>query len=314
MSMDVEEVIAAYVPAGPPVAWPEVAGEVRAWVRAAQPGHRRRALQLLHAAAHLALWCQERDVPVRSEVALRDSTVEAFCAAAERDGRHSTTTRATIRSRLRCVAAAHAVPGNRPPAPTLSRKRIRAPYSEVELAGYRALADAQSKPLRRRRLLALLAAGAGAGCGPVDLRHLHGTDITRAADGAVLVEIRGPHPRRVVADTAWAEVLLDAAGATGGGLLVGGVKADRRSVTTGLLARIEGGGDLPPLDPGRLRATWLARHLAAGTRLDVLMAAAGLSTPTTIVDLVAFLPPPPDPVLRQLLRPLTPASAAGELP
>lgn len=99
----------------------------------------------------------------------------------------------------------------------------------------------------------------------------------------------------------YAAALRGAAAEVGDELLVGGFSGDRRNVTTGLIRRIEGGADLPHLEVARLRSTWIAVHLEAGTRLDVLMAAAGLTTPTSIVDLVRHLaPPPPEDAAAQL--------------
>lgn len=291
-SRDIEAVIDGYVPVGFEASiWDAVGDEVRSWVRAANPGHRRRALQLLYASAHLAAWCSTHGVPIVAPKALRDTAIEQFCSWAERQDRFSTTTRATIRARLRHVAAANHVPGNRPAAPSLRRGRIRPPYTAAEIQSYLHLARNQRDSDRQRRLLGLIAAGAGAGCAPEDLRRLRGDDITR--DGRIVwVQITGTRPRRVPVIAALAEPLMWAAHRSGDRLLVGGVKPDRRSVTAGLLHRIDGGLDLPALQPGRLRSTWLAHHLANGVRLDVLMAAAGLSTPTTIVDLVGLLPAP----------------------
>lgn len=289
---DIAAVIDGYVPGGVDAAvWHTVGDEVRRWVRAANPGHRRRALQLLYASAHLAAWCSARRVPAVAASALRDTSIEQFCAWAERQDRFSATTRSTIRARLRHVAAANAVPGNRPAPPALPRGRIRPPYTAAQIRSYLQLARTQRDPDRRRRLTGLVTAGAGAGCAPEDFRNLRGGDITREGS-TVWVRVTGNRPRRVPVIAALADPLMWAAQRSGDRLLVGGIKPNRRSVTTTLLHRIDGGLDLPALEPGRLRSTWLAYHLVAGVRLDVVMAAAGLSTPTTIVDLVALLPAP----------------------
>ncbi|MHB1775732.1 MAG: hypothetical protein ACYCU7_07080 [Acidimicrobiales bacterium] len=89
--------------------------------------------------------------------------------------------------------------------------------------------------------------------------------------------------------TAYAPHLLCLAREAGDEPIIGGVKPDRRSVTTGLLGRVEGGADLPQLEPARLRSTWIATHLRAGVRIDVLMEAAGLSGPATLADLARYL-------------------------
>lgn len=300
---DISQVIGNYCPdVVPNDVWKLVAPEVRAWVLACDPGHRRRALQLLHAAAHLGAWCVSEQVPVRSDTALRDTTIERFCAAAVRDGRHSTTTRSTIRSRLRCLAAHQNVPGNRPASPPLARSRVRPPYTASEIAAFLSLARNQGSRDKRSRLLALLYCGLGAGCAPADFRNLRGHDIGRLDDRCVVVNITSGRARQVPVLERYGPGLFDIANECGQNFLLGGRKPDRRSVTTSLLARVEGGADLPALEPGRLRSTWLATHLAAGTRMDILMTAAGLDTPTTIVDLVAHLTPVESDTARTSLR------------
>jgi hypothetical protein len=49
-------------------------------------------------------------------------------------------------------------------------------------------------------------------------------------------------------------------------------------------------GNLPRLDQGRLRVTWLATHLLRSTPLRLLCAAAGLSSTRTLFDLLPLLP------------------------
>jgi len=298
-----EQVIEGYVPVGVDAdTWKGIECPVRGWVRAAQPGHRRRALQLLHAATHLAAWARAEHIPVRADTALRDSTIERFCALAENDGRFSKTTRATIRSHLRYLARAQAIPGNAPQPPELPRARVKAPYSDLEVAGYFALARAQSKEMRRSRLVALLCSGLGAGCGPADLRYLRGSDVRTCDDGAVEVELRGPRPRTVVVLDRYSEELAALAAAAGPQLLIGGVKPERRAVTGGVLSRVEGGRDLAPLESSRLRSTWLVHHLRAGTRIDVLMVAAGLRSANSLVDLLPLVGEVPSEQVRSLLR------------
>lgn len=311
LTADVAEVIERYEPRvrlyG--ATWDEIGPVVRSWVIAVEPGHRSRAQQLLSAASALAAWCCEQAIPLRADTALRDSTIERFCAYAERSDRFSATTRATIRSRLRCIAAALRVPGNAPPAPVVPRTRIKAPYSQAEVAGLWRLTTVQANPQRRRRLEALLACSLGAGCGPEDFRSLGPEDVERHGD-AVLVTLHGPRPRQVWVLAAYAAAVEAAAKACDESRMIGGRKADRRSVTTGLLTRIDTDPALPTIEPGRLRSTWLLAHLEAGTRLDILMAAAGVSSPTSIADLLRYLEAPPEAEIRRQLQGLPDAPAA----
>jgi len=302
-SRDIVEVIHGYRPAAPGCVadWEQIAPTIRSWVQTAQPTHRRRALQLLSAASNLADWCAAHSIPVTAQTALRDSTIERFCAAAERSDRYSATTRSTIRSRLRCLSAAQRIPGNAPVAPAVPRSRVRPPYSADEVAGLWRLTTVQSNAVRRRRLQALLSCSLGAGCSAEDFRALRPGDVERRGHGAI-VHLGGTRPRSVWVLDKWCEPLLTAVDACDESYLLGGYKTDRRSVANGLLRSLDTDPSVPAIHPGRLRSTWLLEHLAAGTRLDVLMAAAGLSSPASLTDLVAYLTPIADDDAEVLLR------------
>lgn len=299
----IESVIQGYAPAGDVAPSRDATADlVRSWVRHAAPGHRRRALQLLYAGAHLAAWGVDEHIPLRSDTLLRDTTIERFCSVVESDQRLAPSTRATLRSHLRCLARAESVPGNRPPTPPVARAATMAPYSSPEVAGYFVLARSQSRADRRQRLLALLCLGPGAGCASPDLRDLRGSDVHPHPDGSVSVAVRGPRPRDVTVLDAYASLLVQLAERAGSALMIGGVKPGRRAVTGLVLAHVEGGRDLPPLAASRLRSTWLVTHLRARTRLDVLMAAAGLTSMTSLQDLVHYLPDQEQSVAIEQLR------------
>ncbi|MCC5947767.1 MAG: hypothetical protein JJT89_04855 [Nitriliruptoraceae bacterium] len=299
---DIANLIDNYTPASLTADdWQAVCTDVRAWVHAAGPGHPHRARQLLAAAAQLAAWCREAGIPLRPDTALKATTIERYCAVAERARRHSATTRATIRARLRCLARVQHIHGQPPPPPEIRRGRVKPPYTAAEVASFFLLVRGQSEPTATR-LSALLLAGLGAGCGSEELRDLRGTDIRRAADGTVLAHLRGRQQRTVPVVSSYADRLADIAERSGDAILIGGAKADRRAVASGLLHRLHGVDSLTPLEPGRLRSTWIAGRLIACVRLDVLMQAAGLTTPTTIVDLAASLPAFPIDLAHRQLR------------
>lgn len=269
--------------------WATVGDAVRAWVAAAAPSHPRRARQLLAAGAQLAAWCAANNISLKVETALRATTIERYCRIAERDERHSATSRATIRSRLRYLARAHTIAGQPAPPPELRRGRVKPPYAPEEIARYFLLVRGQPEPVASR-LEALLLAGLGAGCGSEEFRDLRGTDVIRTADGAVFVHLHARHERVVPVVQRYGARLHDLAADAGPSVLVGGEQPDRRAVTSRLLRRVNSRSNLPALEPGRLRSTWIVDRLVAGVRIDVLMSAAGLTTPTTIVDLAAWLP------------------------
>jgi hypothetical protein len=70
--------------------------------------------------------------------------------------------------------------------------------------------------------------------------------------------------------------------------VIGGFSAQRRNVTADLKASVAGGADLPALDTGRLRATWLV-EAAGAIGLRAFMDAAGITCSQRLGDLVATL-------------------------
>ena len=197
-------------------------------------------------------------------------------------------TRRTLRSNLRFLSAASIT--NAPPAPVpLSRERAKSPYSGAQIEAYLALADAQPTPARRARLFGLVALGAGAGLMGADLRAVRGSDVM-ARSGGVIVAVSGERPRVVPVLARYHDRLLAAARFAGTGYVIGGYSASRRNVTSGLVAAVAGGMDLPALEVSRLRATWLST-CAQIIGLKGFMDAAGIVCTQRLGDLVATLEP-----------------------
>ena len=175
---------------------------------------------------------------------------------------------------------------NAPPAPVpLSRERAKAPYAPAEIAAYLALADAQPTLARKMRLSGLIALGAGAGLMGADLRAVRGSDVVRRS-GGVVVQVKGSRPRVVPVLARYHERLVASARFARGEFVTGGFSASRRNVTSGLVASLAGGADLPTLDVGRLRATWL-REVAGAIGLKAFLDAAGIVCSQRLGDLVA---------------------------
>jgi hypothetical protein len=177
---------------------------------------------------------------------------------------------------------------NAPPAPVpLSRERAKAPYAPSEICAYLALADAQPTLARLMHLSGLICLGAGAGLMGADLRTVTGTDVI-ARSGGVVVEVKGRRARVVPVLARYHERVLASASFAGAGYVTGGFSAQRRNVTASLKASVAGGADLPGLDTGRLRATWLV-DAAQAIGLKAFMDAAGITCSQRLGDLVATL-------------------------
>jgi integrase len=171
----------------------------------------------------------------------------------------------------------------------LPRERAKQPYSPAEIAGFLALADAQSTRERQARAAGLVCLGAGAGLIRGDLRDVRGSDVA-CRSGGVIVAVGGARPRTVPVLARYHDRLLAAAESAGAGLVCGGSDPGRRNLANPLIRALDGGAGLPRLDTSRLRATWLA-GCAELLGLATFMAAAGISCSQRLGDLVSGLEP-----------------------
>ena len=276
--------VAGVIDAWTPRVWSKAVAEVaRSMVRASAPPTPERAKALLFATARLAVFGEAVGLALTPDVLLHPSVIERCCAPGQTT--MSAPTRRTVRTNLRYVARRVA---DGPPAALISRERSKQPYTEVEIASYLALADAQPTEARRHRACALICLGAGAGLMGADLRGVRGSDVA-CRFGAVVVVVSGRRPRVVPVRSAFSERLISAAHFAREGLVIGGVNPLRNNVTTPLTASLAGGRDLPRICLGRLRATWLVAA-AETIGLRAFMDAAGITCSQRLGDLVASLP------------------------
>ena len=117
---------------------------------------------------------------------------------------------------------------------------------------------------------------------------MRGVDIAPAGGGLV-VAVAGERARRVPVLAAYQSRLEEVAGFFGERFVVGGVDPARRNVTAALVASLAGGPDLPRLEVGRLRATWLG-EVAKAIGLQAFMAAAGVDCSQRLGDIASRLP------------------------
>jgi integrase len=251
----------------------------------AAPQGQERAKNLLWAAGRLAEWALLHGLEAAPEVLLHPSVTERFTRTAPG---LSPVARRTLRTNLRFIGR-RVVPHLYPADLPLPREHAKAPYSQAEIAGFLALADAQPTGQRRMRAAALVCLGAGAGLIRGDLREVRGTDVA-CQSGGVVVTVRGARPRTVPVLARYHAPLLAAARAAGDGLVLCGTDPGRRNLTNPLVAALDGGGGLPRLDTSRLRATWLS-EVAELLGLATFMAAAGITCSQRLGDLVAVLEP-----------------------
>jgi integrase len=262
----------------------EVACFARAVVARAAPANSERAKALLWATTRLGAFGVSVGLALDPQVLFHPSVIERFIVVEAQT--MSSPVKRTVRTNLRHVAL-RVAPALQPRSAPLARERSKSPYTESEIAAYLRLADAQPTVARARRVSGLICLGAGAGLVGKDLRHVRGSDVY-SRSGGVLVEVKGARPRVVPVLSRFHERVLEAASFASDGYVIGGKNPERRNVTTPLVASVAGGTDLPALDTGRLRATWL-KTVACHLGLKTFMAAAGITCSQRLGDIVATL-------------------------
>jgi hypothetical protein len=276
----VASVIDLYRPVGIPAAAAVFARTVTA---RAGPANASRAKAWLFAAGRAAAFAMSIGSELDPQAVLSAAMIERFTL--QLGPAVPVSTRRTMRSALRTLSKQITVV---PPPVFLSRDRVKAPYSTSEIAGFLALADAQPTLPRRMRASGLICLGAGAGLIGVDLRAVTGRHVV-CRSGGLVVEVAAAHPRAVPVLAGYHGRLLEAAGFFGERFIVGGVDLARRNVTTPLIASLSGGADLPRLETGRLRSTWLA-VVAEMIGLRAFLDAAGVVCSQRLGDIAAGLP------------------------
>lgn len=278
----VTEAIGAWRGRGVPERASTFAQEV---VTAARPRGPARARTLLWACSRLAAWAMSVGLEPVPHTCLHPSVIERFAVWAQTGAPPSR--RRAVRTHLRFVAT-RALPevAQRPwPAP-LPRDRAKAPYTEAEVAAFFALARAQATEGRRQRLTALLCLGLGAGLDGADLRHVTGNHVVERSGGLVVV-VEGARARVAPVLSEYHDLLREAAAFAGDRYICGGDSPRRRNVTAALTGRLTGGTDLPRLEVGRLRATWLRHHIDR-LGLPALFVAAGIVCSQRLGDLLPY--------------------------
>jgi integrase len=252
-------------------------------VLATQPVSCERAKDLLWACSKLAIFALGRGCPLEPDVIFDDSMIERFILLAT--AWLSPATKRTLRTNLRFIARKLKAKG---PLPTpLCREQSKRPYTKTQLEGYLSLADAQPTKYRQMCANALICLGAGAGLIGSDLRSVRGSDVLCRSRG-VIVKVHGDKPRIVPVLSWYHDRLLRAATFAGDRWLISAGDPRRTNVTTPITSVLVGGRDLPRIETGRLRATWL---VACGEQLGLkaFMDAAGIMSSQRLGDLVASM-------------------------
>ena len=287
----------AYLPILALPYWDVIGAFVEAAVADTVAASSRDERDLFAAATPMVLWTwQARGMPLERSRVFRQSMVEQFIHLGMPGAARGS--RATLRSalwRMTEVLNPADPRGNHRPIP---RSAPTAPYSEAEIAELYSWANTQSTPNRSRDALSLLALGLGAGLPTREILEMRtgdisfGTTFSEASTASIIVW-RGL-PRVVPVQPDWILTLRTVYDQLGEDAWVfcPGRTGTGSGQVTNFLTRSRTTLDVRP---ARMRATWVARHLAGNTPADKLLRIAGLKHYAALDKFVQLLPKPSSP-------------------
>lgn len=297
LSPEIVAAIEKYEPKLPRQDWDRVRTVVRGFVAASQPISPKSAIDLMWMTTRYALWAHSHAgvSPITVDVLADQTLFRRYITTGTKGVAESTI--GTVRSQL-ANGISIIIEG---PKQKVGYRKGAAPYTRADEARLILLARHQTTVLRRARLGAVVALGAGAGLNSAELRGVlpgHITEQTR--DGVSLLQVEvvaGVRPRTVPVRDTYRELLSDAlrwhqeGGFSPTDPLTGSPTA--RNVV-GRIADdcLNADGSRPNVDAFRLRSTWLLAIVNARVPLTAILAAAGLKTPRPIVDLIPYLEEP----------------------
>lgn len=231
------------------------------------------------------------------EVIFTTRNIERFITAAMEH--YSKGSLGNLRGRLFRIAERIADPRDRRrPVKALPSADPAMPYTAAEVAALRSWAWTQTgeRSVSARNLLAL---GLGAGLSTSEITNLRLEDVEQREHTSIA--IRGARPRVVTMLDLWVSDLTVADDEPHKFVFRPSRRSTSKNVVSHFVSRAP--GPLRP-QPQRLRATWIVRHLEAGTNVVTLMSAAGVDSLEAFTRYVGFVSVPDETSSqRQLARP-----------
>lgn len=279
----------AYVPDLPDDDWQNIRAFVVQAAQDAVPHLTYPEASVVNAIAHHVDWCVNvAGYALAREVVFRRDIIAAGTAMMYTT---QSSTRGRRRSLMLRVGEALSIIPRVPQLTPLSAAVPSAPYTLDEIDGISrwALEQLDHKILPARVIVAL---GLGAGLPPRDLWLVRPSDVLSSGQAIQLAD------RTVPVSVDWQDELneLVSLSANPSAPLFRPTIAGSKNMVTNFVASCADNGMRPSVQ--RMRATWLVEHLATGTPMQDLLAAAGLQSMDALVRYERFLPPP-SPVVRE---------------
>ncbi|MFP7761840.1 tyrosine-type recombinase/integrase [Marisediminicola sp. LYQ85] len=224
-------------------------------------------------------------LPMTTKVLFRRETIAMFIARPPRELGEGTLR--NYRSMLLRVAEVLLPEHNATAMKPLNGRTSVAPYTEKEEEQLRLWAAGQNTDLRRRRAKAMIAFCGGAGLRAAEIAELNVGDVI--FDGGALVTVTGTNAREVPMLAEWAGFAHEALHDMEPDAPVFGTR--NRNSHKNLLSRFteKTSGPIRPRSD-QLRATWIVKHLTAGTPMKELMRAAGVEKFENLARHLQYVP------------------------
>ena len=240
------------------------------------------------ALAGFLVWRYEQGSPVEIAEAMTFEAIDQYYLSGM--SRLSKASRNDYRSWLRNLASA-ANPGlSAPKVAPLGHREIKPGYDRADELAIIRIALRQRLKAARRSLCAVVGLCAGAGLDSIDLRHMRRRHIKDHGDAGIEVWVAGPRPRKVMVRREYEQLVRIGIEGLAAGSLVIGRDVDRRNLVGAIVENAEILGDVPHIEASRLRATWLGWLMTRPVPIQVILAAAGLKSARTLVELIPHLP------------------------
>lgn len=285
-----------YMPVMPADVWERIRDFVQKTVRDAAPATAYTEKQLFPVTAKLARWAVDvAALPLNTEVLFDSDTIDEFAHAGLIT--YTSAGRSTMRSKLRAIARALDPSAEDRDQAGIKRSAPVRPYTPADVAALESWARGQHSRDRRTSAAALLALGLGAGLTGREIVAAKAADLDTSGN-LVLVRVRGENQREVPVLREWEHVLQGPRGEDGW-VFRSGQQGGNPNLITDFVSRSH---QRLNVQARRLRATWLVHHLTVGTRLPVLLAAAGLQSAEALDRLLPFVPEADQESAREMLR------------
>ena len=279
----VDESPRPYRPRLPAEDWAAIEEYVHGVVERAEPLVAYTARELYPAVTQLVHFSQTSYTPLEDDVVFAPLHIGRFVN--HHLTNYNRASRNTIRARLRRVSEALLGDDAVGKFKALGRAEASRPYVAAELAVLDAWAWQQRTMERRTSAGALLALGLGAGLTGAEIIAARTADIT--GDG-LSVTVHGADARTVPILPAWAARVRERFEVIGPEGWV--FRAEQRGGNINLISDfVSRKGPTVQLQARRMRASWLAHHLEAGTPLKRLLRIAGLRSAEALDRVLPFV-------------------------